>query len=528
MARDQLGIFDTPPSRREVRLSLAIVGLLCVVALLILPVRYHRLGALDAFVPMFNAILFLGDLIIATLLYAQAAIVRSRALTVLATGYVFCGLLAIAHALTFPGAFSPDGLLGAELSTAGWISYFRRVGVPIAIIFYVLLRPAELAAQAGTKRPAASITLALLAALALAAAMTVLATIGHDLLPPLFVNAADTIRTNVFLLECGILTLFVVATAMLLRKRSSVLDMWLLVALSGLVIQSLLLLLTLTSRFTAGWYWQYCMVLFTHLIVMLALIAESSRLYARLALSVMAQKRERDARLMSMDAVAAAISHEVGQPLSAVNTNALAGLNWLTRPRPDLEMAIKALRAALDAGHRAFDIIKGIQTMFAKEEATVTRFSLNELVRETVALLGRELAGIRVSLHLARDEALPRILGDRVQLQQVLVNLLTNAIESVRATPDRPRHIAIRTVPLDGEEVLLEVSDTGRGIGPEAMEHIFDAFYTTKATGTGLGLSLCRTIVEEHGGRLWASRRGEHGAIFHMQLPPRRSLAAAE
>jgi signal transduction histidine kinase len=140
-------------------------------------------------------------------------------------------------------------------------------------------------------------------------------------------------------------------------------------------------------------------------------------------------------------------------------------------------------------------------------------------VRETVSLLDRELAGAGVSLELALDGALPPIHANRVQIQQVLVNLITNAIESLGSTRRLPRRISIRTMPLGSRDVLLEISDTGAGIATDEMVHIFDAFFTTKAAGTGLGLSLCRTIVEEHGGRLWASPGTEHGATFHLQLP---------
>ena len=524
MSQDQLGLFDTPPSRKQIRISIAIIGLLFAVFILSLLVNDIRLGQVDAFIPMIDATTALTDLIIATLLYVQASVYRSRALSVLASGYVFTALILIPHALTFPGAFAPDGLLGAGTSTTAWIYMFWRASLPIGVILYVLVKRADSSAQPGLQRQSARIAVGVLAAIALAAAATALSTIGHDWLPALYLNRFDANYSNVIRSSYVLITLFIVAMAMLLWQRRSVLDMWLLVVLSAWLFQTMLLQV-LRGRFTISWYSAVVVVLLSHLFLMLALIAESSRLYARLASSVAARNREREARLMSMDTVTAAISHEVGQPLSAVTTNARAGLNWLMREQPDVDKAIESLIAVGDAGHRTFDVIKSIRAMFAKGASPATEFSLNALVRETASLLDRELAGEKVSLHFALDEALPPVMADRVQIQRVLVNLFTNAIESLGETQGRPRRIAIRSAALNGQDVLLEISDTGIGIAPGEMARIFDAFFTTKATGTGLGLSLCRAIVEEHGGRLWASPGEKHGAIFHLQL--RRSGAPA-
>ena len=486
--------------------------------LITLPYREVPLPQIGAFVPVINAIMLLGELITATLLFAQAGVFRSRALTVLAAGYVFTALLLIPHALTFPGAFAQDGLLGAGVNTTAWLAYVRRIAFPLIVILYVLLKQADAAAEPGSNPATMSLAAWLLAAAVLAGGVTLLTISGHDWLPRYFVDDSKLIYSQAFWYQSAMFAVMFGAAILLYRKRSSVLDMWLLVALWGLLIETLLVL-ALQSRFTVGWYSLFVMTLFSHLVVMLALIAESNRLYARLALSTAARTRERDVRLMSMEAMGAALSHEIGQPLTAIVLNAKGGLNSIANGRSDSETVASSLRAILDAGNRSFEIIKSIRAMFTKGPGTSTEFSLNDLARETVSLLNRDMAIGRVSLHLALDETLPPILADRVQVQQVIVNLLTNAVESLAATPGRARRITIRSSLLNDQNLLLEVNDTGSGIAADRLEDIFQAFFTTKPTGTGLGLSLCKVIVEEHGGRLWASPGNGEGATFYLQLP---------
>ena len=522
MAHERLGLFNSPPDRRETQIATLIIGVLFVAFPLILTVHDVRLRHVEAFIPVIDAIMFPCELIIAAELFAQAAVFRSQALIILASGFVFGALLLVPHLLTFPGAFSENGLLGAGINTTAWIYTFRRAGFPIAVILYVHFRQAEKTPMSERDRSAVPAAIGVFAAIALAAAVTLMATIGRDLLPPFFSNHTDRIQGYAVAYHSTISALCFIAAAMLFRKRNSVLDLWLLVAVSAWLIQSLLNV-PIHARFTLGWYCLFGLMLASDLILMLALIAETSWLYSRMALLIAARDRERDAKLMSMDAVTAAISHEVGQPLTAASLNASAALRWLTPARPNIERAIVSLRAVSDATQRTFDVIRSIRTTFSRGSVEKTEFSLNSLVTETASLLDRELAASKVSLHLSLDESLPLIRADRVQMQRVLVNLFTNAIESLHGIPKGERQIAIRSAILDGKDVLLQVSDTGTGIAPDDLEHIFDPFFTTKTTGTGLGLPLCSTIVEDHGGRLWVSQAELHGAVFHLQLPGERN-----
>ena len=523
MAQDRLGLFDTAPSQTEVRIGLAIVALVFITILIALPAHDVPVGAIPGFIPALDAGMLVCDLISAAILYAQAVVFRSRALSVLASGYVLSGLLLVPWALTYPGAFSVNGLLGAKINTTGWIAVCWRLSIPVSVCLYAWLKRRD-ARRPTAQRPPASVLRGLLVSVAFAILVTVLTTVGHDLLPSFFVSQSEALTSTITAVNVVVIAATVAAMITLFRQEKSVLDVWLLVALSAWLAQSLLNL-QVHSRLILGAYVFLGLTLVSNLIVMLALVTESNQLYARLAVSTGARRREREARLMSMDAVTAAISHEVGQPLTAVTLNAAAGLSWLTQPRPDVEKAVTALRAVSEGGQRTFDIIRSIRATFAKEPGRASEFNLNDLVHETVLLVERELAASKISLELSLDETLPPILADRVQIQRIVVNLLNNAMDSLRAIHDRLRSLSICSAFVGSTDVLLEVIDNGAGIEPQDLDHIFDPFFTTKVTGTGLGLPLCRTIAEEHRGQLWASPGEVNGAVFRLQLP--RSGAAA-
>ncbi|HYJ82635.1 MAG TPA: ATP-binding protein [Allosphingosinicella sp.] len=515
---EHLGLFDKPAGRRDIRYPLAFLAILFAAFLPILTFHDVPLGEIGAFVPVINAILFVAELILATMLFAEASIFHSRALAVLASGFIFIAALILPYVLAFPGAFAPDGLFGDGTNTPAWIMIFRRLGFPAMIICYAVCDARDRSAGAVSKAPRASVLAWISGALLLAAAATALPALRPDLLPPIFSSRSEAIRLNLHVFNASNMALILIAIAMLLRKRRSMLDVWLLVSLAGWLLQSLLNV-PLHSRFTIGWYSLQLFILVSNLCVLIALIAETNRLSARLALSTAARSRERHARLMTIDGIAAAISHEIGQPLTAASTNVSAALIWMDRDKPDRDKAIQAMRSSVDAIHLCFEVLRSMRALFSKGAPASTEFTVAHLLRETVSLVTPELDDARISLQLCCPENLPHVRADRVQVQRVLVNLINNAIESMAATASRPRRLTIRAEPAGDGAVLIEVIDTGAGIPPSDLEKIFEPFYTTKETGTGLGLSLCRTIVEEHGGSLWAVAGVERGAAFRLRLP---------
>jgi PAS domain S-box-containing protein len=247
----------------------------------------------------------------------------------------------------------------------------------------------------------------------------------------------------------------------------------------------------------------------------------TARRVAEDALRAAQSELARVARLTTVGAMAASIAHEINQPLASIVTNGNAGLRWLARTEPNLEEARSAFGRVVKEGHRAAQIITGIRAMFKKDTSERSLVAINELVCDGVSSSLGELKSRRVSLALQLFDDLSPVQADRVQLQQVLVNLVTNAIDSMASVVDRPHALIVRTEHLD-EWVLISVQDTGTGIAPEQAERMFDPFYTTKPNGIGLGLSISRSIVESHGGRLSVSAAQPYGSVFQIMLPVAR------
>ena len=253
------------------------------------------------------------------------------------------------------------------------------------------------------------------------------------------------------------------------------------------------------------------------LMLLAALVEERGRTEQ----SLRATERElaRVSRQTTVGAMAASIAHEINQPLSALVTNGGIGLRLLANADSDLDEVREVLKRMIDDGFRASNIISSIRAMFGKERREKSLVSTRDLVSEVLALVRGELESHRVSLQLELHQDLPPVMGDRLQLQQVLLNLIMNAVEAMSSVESRERSLLVKSELHGAGDLLITVEDSGPGIDPNDMNRIFDALFTTKSHGMGLGLSICQSIIASHGGRLWASARVPHGAVFYIQLP---------
>jgi signal transduction histidine kinase len=497
------------------RLALIIALLVPIPFIAILPIGQIELPRVDSYIPVVDTVILINDSITATLLLAHFSITRAPSLLALAAGFLFTALLIVPHALTLPGAFAPNGLLGAVLQTPAWLNELWHLGLPSAVIAYALLK------RAGREKPMprGAVGFAIFATVAFVLALTWnllwLTTKGIDLLSPIMVDMFHSRAPWVF---APPVALSIIAMLLLWPQRHLLLNLWLLVVLEIWMFDALLFY-KLTTRYSLLWYGGRAFATLAASLVLLYLLSQTTVLYGRLARSNMLLQRERDNKLMNLQAAMSSISHEIKQPLSAIAMNAIAAQMLFEQAPPNLEEVRSALNELVSDSQRTGQILDNIRQLFGKGEVDKKPVDVNDATLAALRLLRGELSehGVAATVELASE--LPTVMGHRGQLQEVILNLAHNAIEAMATAEGDRRALKVRTKSGSGRAILVEVEDSGPGIEPGRLDNIFDAFVTTKPHGMGLGLAICSAIIERHGGKLSASSDGKSGALFQVVLP---------
>ena len=395
--------------------------------------------------------------------------------------------------------------------------------MPISVIIYALLKSKEHKTLPVTRNSVRSFIFASIASnVLIVCALTWFVTRFQDILPVL-VTPLDRASEFSYFVTGAILLVSIGAFVVQCRRRQrSVLDLWLSVVTLAWLLGSIMLN-ALGGRYDVGWYANRGFSIVSATLVLLVLLSESLMLHAQLARSVLAQRREREGRRLSLDAMSAAIAHEFKQPLSAIVANANAAVRWLDRTPPDVGEAHDSLRDIMTNAHRAETIIQSVRAVFRNLEQggaqPRTPVDTNELIRESMAILSGELEAAKIVAQLELAKELPLVSADSGQLQQVILNLITNAADAMRAVTDRARVLKVTSTAVESNAIAVCIEDTGTGIDPKDIDRIFDAFFTTKSNGMGLGLAICQSIVESHGGRVTVRANAPHGSVFRITLP---------
>ena len=514
-----------PPSRLQSRLACGIV--VTMIVLFVVTLRYVnvQLPRVDAFIPIHAITTLINDLITAILLFSQYSIERRRTLLALASGYLFTALIVIPWALTFPGLFAPTGLLGPGLQTTAWLYTSWHIGSPLILIVAVLLKDTDSKQSESGRSPLATVGLSIAVATATVCAvvsgLTWITIAGERLLPTIVLPDGIHLNQSVASSLSGlIMVLAGGALALLWIRRRSVLDLWLMVVCCAWLLETATATLFVGARYQLGWYAGRSFGIAATFVVLLVLLSETLILYASLARSIMRQRNERHARQIAMDAMAASIAHEIRQPLASIALNGETALHCLTGATSDLDEARDALRCVVDDSHRASAVISGIRSMFQKGAHGQILLDVNDLVRETLTMVDLDLRTYGISVKTDLHNGVLQLSGDRGQLQQVFLNLISNAIEAMNSVTDRARNLQVRTDAVQkSSHIVVTVEDSGTGLEGEDKDRIFEPFFTTKSTGTGVGLTICRVIIESHGGSLVAFANKPYGAIFQVTLP---------
>ena len=542
MTSDDGAVFlsTVPAGRRERRLAFAVLLVSGAIFLALAPFATRPLGQIWAFIPIYESALVINDLVTAVLLFGQFSILRSRALQVLASAYLFTALMTIAHALTFPGLFAPTGLLGAGPQSTAWLYMFWHAGFPLLVIAYARLEASPSEARGETNRPLGAIVASTAAALVAASVFTFVATAGQDWLPGIM--RGNHYSSALYAVIAGVWGLSFVALGVLWRRRPhSLLDLWLMVVMCAWIFDIGLAVVLNAGRFDLGFYAGRIYGLLAASFVLGVLLLENGMLYARL---VQTHERERHERRRAQRAEEAAtsanhakseflsrMSHELRTPL-----NGILGFAQLLERELEQPAQREGVAHILEGGRHLLGLINEILDI-ARIEAGKFSVSLepveaSEVIASALDLVRPQAAARGIGLSTAVVWR-GHVMADRQRLQQVLLNLLSNAVKYNR--PEGAVTVSCDRTP--SGTCRVAVTDTGLGIAPERMPRLFTPFdrldvQDGSIEGTGLGLALSKGLVEMMGGTLSAASTPGTGSTFSLELPiasaPSHELPADE
>lgn len=516
---DNFLVSNLPPARVHYVIAAGIVAMLVCVIVITAPFSRVALSNTEMLLPAYAAAYFINGLATATLLLALYSIQRSRAVLVLSIGYLFSSLMVPPWVLTIPGLFAPLGLSEVDLQSTASIAAVRRLGFPLFVLAYAVLQRSDTTSLKSQKSVQRVIFASVTGTLVVAGGLSWAIITHQGPLPHFMRNATDVSELWKYVpATAGFL--YVAGMVVLWSGRRSVLDLWLMVVLCTLIFEiTVIAYLGGGQRLSIGWWAGRVFGLVSVSLILLVMLSQTTVLYAKLARSISAERRAREVQRAASQAMSASIAHEINQPLASMVTNADAALRWLDNKTPVLEEARAALNRIASDGHRAGKVIDGIRTIYGKGVQEREPLDLNLLIEEAIRRSQRETQFAHIDLQISLDERSPAVTGNPVQLQQVASNLIANAIDAMSSVKDRARVLSVKSHIQDDGNVVVSVGDTGTGLDPKLKHRIFEPLFTTKSDGMGMGLTVCSSIVEAHGGKLWATDHPPHGSIFHFTLP---------
>ncbi len=522
-----------PATPGERRLAFIVVAVSAAIFFALIPFAKTPLAPLWAFIPIYQSALAVNDLITAVLLFGQFSFVRSRALLMLASGYLFTALMAAAHGLTFPGLFSPTGLLGAGPQSTAWLFMFWHGGFPALVIAYALLKDGGVSdAPTNRRRRARSAVLAGIGTVgATVLGLTLLATAGQDLLPSIMQGNHYT-PAMIFVVS-GVWALSLLALVILWRRPPhSVLDLWLMVVMCAWLFDIALAAVFNAGRFDLGFYAGRIYGLLAASFVLIVLLIENGVLYGRLVAAHEGEFRERrraqekaielSAVNKELESFSYSVSHDLRAPLRAIDGySRLLEEDSGERLGEEGRRLLSVVRASSQRMGRLIDDLLAFSRL-GQQEPAKSRVDMTQLAQETAAELGRDFPAAQLTI-----SPLPPAMADRALLKQVWANLIGNALKYSFKREQPQIEVGGRQ---EAEESVYWIRDNGVGFDMRYAAKLFGVFQRLhrqdEFPGTGVGLAIVQRVISRHRGRVWAESQPDQGARFHFSLPRESDDAA--